>query len=281
MARRQILDAALAVFARRGFEGTSVNDIARRANTESRTVFWHFGDKTRLYAHAVQLAGDRFLYAMRGQLGSRRATLAETLAAWVWTLEKGGDASVLVCAGSGVDWNPSIARALESLNVRLVEFWQCRLDQGCHLPESRTNRLRKLAQLIVAVAPAFALAREGPTLVKSALVADFAAALECVALDHDGDQERQRLNGSGSVGAAVYATRDRLRGANGDDRGSFSPREFEVLLEVEKGISNKEIARALGMTEHTVKFHLKNIFRKLGVGRRTEALKAARELRVI
>ena len=58
----------------------------------------------------------------------------------------------------------------------------------------------------------------------------------------------------------------------------FSRREFEVLEELIQGRSNKEIARALDMTEHTAKFHLKNIFAKLKVERRTQAIAKAREL---
>ena len=58
---------------------------------------------------------------------------------------------------------------------------------------------------------------------------------------------------------------------------SLSPREMEVLWELSLGRSNKQIARSLYMTEHTVKFHLKNVFRKLSVNRRTEALKVANE----
>ena len=58
----------------------------------------------------------------------------------------------------------------------------------------------------------------------------------------------------------------------------FSPREFEVLEELIQGRSNKEIARALDMTEHTVKYHLKNIFAKLKVERRGHAIVRAREL---
>lgn len=57
----------------------------------------------------------------------------------------------------------------------------------------------------------------------------------------------------------------------------LSPREYEILAELDLGRSNKQIANALDMTEHTVKFHLKNIFRKLSVSRRTEALVVARE----
>ena len=149
-AREQILDAALALFARRGFEGTSVSDVARRAETAPRTVFWHFGGKTRIYTLAVQLAGDRFLHALRGHMGSSPATLAETLAVWVWNLEKGGDASALVRAASGGDRDPADAGALGSLNDRLVEFWQWRLEAERHPPDSHPNRHRELARLVVA-----------------------------------------------------------------------------------------------------------------------------------
>jgi LuxR family maltose regulon positive regulatory protein len=58
----------------------------------------------------------------------------------------------------------------------------------------------------------------------------------------------------------------------------LSAREQEVIAELSRGLTNKEIARALDMTEHTVKFHLKNIFVKLGVDRRAHALSALRHV---
>lgn len=57
----------------------------------------------------------------------------------------------------------------------------------------------------------------------------------------------------------------------------LSSREMEVLMELQGGLSNKEIARALEMTEHTVKFHLKNIFAKLEVDKRAKAIIVARD----
>ena len=62
------------------------------------------------------------------------------------------------------------------------------------------------------------------------------------------------------------------------DGSPLSPRELEVLEELIHGRSNKEIARALDMTEHTVKYHLKNLFAKLKVERRGQAIARAREL---
>jgi two-component system nitrate/nitrite response regulator NarL len=51
----------------------------------------------------------------------------------------------------------------------------------------------------------------------------------------------------------------------------LSPREKEILLWLAKGGSNKEIATALCLSEHTVKIHLKNILRKLQMTNRIQA----------
>lgn len=56
----------------------------------------------------------------------------------------------------------------------------------------------------------------------------------------------------------------------------LSPRELSVLRLLADGASNKEIARGLGVAENTVKTHLANLYSKLGVRRRTEALAEAR-----
>ncbi len=57
----------------------------------------------------------------------------------------------------------------------------------------------------------------------------------------------------------------------------LSARETEILVSVCQGHSNKLVARALNLSENTVKFHLKSIFRKLGVESRSAAVAAAHE----
>jgi len=52
----------------------------------------------------------------------------------------------------------------------------------------------------------------------------------------------------------------------------LTPREIEVLADMAKGQSNKEIARQLAISLHTVKFHIEAVFRKLGVRSRAEAV---------
>jgi DNA-binding NarL/FixJ family response regulator len=53
--------------------------------------------------------------------------------------------------------------------------------------------------------------------------------------------------------------------------GLLTKRETQILELVSKGYSNGQVARMLWVTEQTVKFHLSNIYRKLGVANRTEA----------
>ncbi|MCR6657723.1 MAG: response regulator transcription factor [Opitutus sp.] len=55
----------------------------------------------------------------------------------------------------------------------------------------------------------------------------------------------------------------------------LSPREMDVLKLLAKGLSNKEIAAQLGLVVGTVKIHVANIFSKLGVSDRTQALVTA------
>jgi DNA-binding NarL/FixJ family response regulator len=57
----------------------------------------------------------------------------------------------------------------------------------------------------------------------------------------------------------------------------LSPRELDVLRLVAKGMANKQIGRALGISERTVKVHLGNVFRRIGVQDRTSAALWARE----
>jgi LuxR family maltose regulon positive regulatory protein len=56
--------------------------------------------------------------------------------------------------------------------------------------------------------------------------------------------------------------------------GLLTKRETEILGLLRQSASNKHIARAADITEDAVKFHLKNVYRKLGVHSRSEALKA-------
>jgi DNA-binding NarL/FixJ family response regulator len=60
-------------------------------------------------------------------------------------------------------------------------------------------------------------------------------------------------------------------------QAELSRRELEVLRQMAVGKSNKEIGRALYISEHTVKNHVKTILKKLNAGSRTEATAVASE----
>ncbi len=61
----------------------------------------------------------------------------------------------------------------------------------------------------------------------------------------------------------------------------FSPREQQVLLLLSHGYTNKEIAKSLSISPNTVKTHTRNVFGKLGVTNRTQAVSEARILNII
>jgi two-component system, NarL family, response regulator YdfI len=62
------------------------------------------------------------------------------------------------------------------------------------------------------------------------------------------------------------------RGLPGSSQQALTPREIEVLNMLAEGLGNKAIAWRLGISEHTVKFHLGSIFSKLNASSRTEAV---------
>ncbi len=61
----------------------------------------------------------------------------------------------------------------------------------------------------------------------------------------------------------------------------LTPREIEILTAIGEGMSNKEAARALGISAHTVKFHLEAVFAKLGAANRAEAVAKGLRRRLI
>ena len=60
-----------------------------------------------------------------------------------------------------------------------------------------------------------------------------------------------------------------------DNAETLTSREREVLLLVAEGLPNKAIARELGISEHTAKFHVGSLHGKLGAASRTEAVTLA------
>ena len=79
------------------------------------------------------------------------------------------------------------------------------------------------------------------------------------------------------VPAPVDFTRDESR----RESLGITPRELEILELIALGLSNREIAERVHVSENTVKTHASRIFGKLGAGRRTQAVQRGKELRLI
>jgi DNA-binding NarL/FixJ family response regulator len=136
---------------------------------------------------------------------------------------------------------------------------------------------------------------DGISLVREAL--QLAPSMKAIVLSMY--EDRAHVEAAFAAGASAYV----LKSANPDDlrsaiRQAFEPslflasdfmngapepaergpvdagltrREVEILQLVAEGYSNAQLAKMLWVTEQTVKFHLSNIYRKLGVANRTEA----------
>ena len=61
----------------------------------------------------------------------------------------------------------------------------------------------------------------------------------------------------------------------------ITPRELEILELIAEGLSNKEIAARVYVSENTVKTHSSRVFDKLGARRRTQAVQLGKALRLI
>ena len=79
----------------------------------------------------------------------------------------------------------------------------------------------------------------------------------------------------------VAAPANFVRDQNRVESLGITPRELEILQLIADGLSNKEIAARVFVSENTVKTHSSRVFDKLGARRRTQAVQLGRELRLI
>lgn len=91
----------------------------------------------------------------------------------------------------------------------------------------------------------------------------------------DRDPERAVVWVQSEDEADFVVTPQARQAVRSPDSGELTAREAEVLSYLADGWSNDEIADRLGIGGRTVRFHLDRIYRKLGVGRRTEAVREA------
>tara|TARA_R110000850_G_scaffold67188_2_gene149590 strand:- start:106182 stop:108968 length:2787 start_codon:yes stop_codon:yes gene_type:complete len=90
------------------------------------------------------------------------------------------------------------------------------------------------------------------------------------------------LNGENTVrGKIIEVPHIEAPSVESRDTDVLTFRELELLKMAETGLSNKKLAKLLFITEATVKWHMHNVYEKLGVGNRTAAAARAREMQLI
>ncbi len=80
--------------------------------------------------------------------------------------------------------------------------------------------------------------------------------------------------GSPGLVTGLFSRRPAVTAGDDTPIESLTAREREVLQLAAEGLPNKQIAAALNISDHTVKFHLSSLYAKLGVTSRTEAIRA-------
>jgi DNA-binding NarL/FixJ family response regulator len=102
-----------------------------------------------------------------------------------------------------------------------------------------------------------------------------AALLEDAAIQAGADifiQKTTPTNDISSALRALVAGDTTVETQSGDETRKLSRRQKELMLMLNQGFSNRDIAGKMDISEHTVKVHLWRLFRKLGVNSRTQAL---------
>jgi two-component system, NarL family, nitrate/nitrite response regulator NarL len=80
---------------------------------------------------------------------------------------------------------------------------------------------------------------------------------------------------AGGHNAVISMPRGMLERLDGEPAGGLSERETQILVLVARGLSNDHIAEQLHLAPSTVKRHLANVYEKIGVGSRSEAIRTA------
>jgi DNA-binding NarL/FixJ family response regulator len=106
-----------------------------------------------------------------------------------------------------------------------------------------------------------------------------AADMEEACIEAGADIYIEKSAGSSELTAALrglLSADDEREDAMPASSGKLSKRQTQLIAMLDKGMSNREIATQLEISEHTVKVHLWRLFRRLGVKSRTQALHHAR-----
>lgn len=153
---------------------------------------------------------------------------------------------------NGVDAIPSLQEAAPAAHILMLTMSEDEQDLAAALRAGASGYLLKNMEAD-ALASALRRAMQGENVIASEMTGKLIAAYRDAASPVQAPQPQQQPAGEASPIA------------------SLSPRELDILRGIARGDSNKEIARALGIAETTVKVHVQHILRKLDVATRVHA----------
>lgn len=195
-------------------------------------------------------------------------------------------------ARSGASWRERHAWTLALIRHALANAQHARALQlaGAEIVRCTAEGRRAHAAMLDALA-AVALKAQGHPSAASERVSralDFAVAANAVgmffqlgatakSLIHDALSDTGTVPAMGPRREFLLHVQHALRMRQSATDTQLSSRELEVLRALCQGCSNKSIGRLLGLSDNTVKFHLKHLYRKLGVTSRTAAISKAQE----
>jgi AcrR family transcriptional regulator len=130
--KEEILDVATALFAERGFEGTSMNDVAERVGMRKASLFYHFATKDALYEavldRLVREVGDGLsaVYVSQGTLVERLEGAADAVSAAI----TGRPFAARLLLRETMDWGPVIREKLLGTVLTVLEGGTAFIEMG-------------------------------------------------------------------------------------------------------------------------------------------------------
>ena len=126
--RDRIMHAAVAQFSEKGYDAASIQSIVEEANVAHGTIFWHFGNKEKLYTEVARWAGNQFFEALSAEV--RRPGKPPTIAEMAKhqydyfreNPQIGALSLSILFEASGP--HPELAPALRLFNRRQTDLWR-------------------------------------------------------------------------------------------------------------------------------------------------------------
>jgi DNA-binding NarL/FixJ family response regulator len=210
------------------------------------------------------------------ELRVRAVSLAGRTGETAAPLETDADETTAVLISSDAFWNQALAWLVEAEGVRIV---------------ARASELERALTLVAGLAPDLLLIQASSDLDPTRLYKRLRQArktrpeLHAVVICASGDSRLRDCALAGGAarvvdieraGAILGALRSLPMTEGHVERPLLTRRELEILRLVGEGRTNREVAELLWVSDQTVKFHLANVYRKLGVNTRADAVEWAR-----